>query len=174
MQDLKHKILLILLSLTIISEVASIILWTVNPSLPSGEMARFSLATDYKIAVLNAVVMVALNLMAMFWIIKRKKRGPLFLIVISIGNRIASQPIFDGGMHLIFVTWTALLVIFAYLEYLHLNRIETLLLVGGVIFALIVSILIFTFTGNQTFGFIVYVLVLAFLVGTLTTIKKFR
>jgi hypothetical protein len=56
MQDLKHKILLILLSLTIIGEVASIILWTVNPSSPSGEMARFSLATDYKIAVLNAIV----------------------------------------------------------------------------------------------------------------------
>jgi hypothetical protein len=103
-------------------------------------MARFSLATDYTLAVLNAIVMVPLNLMALFWIIKRKKLGPLFLIVISIGNRIASQPIFDGNMHLIFVTWTAILVIFAYLEYRQLNKIETLLIVRGVIITIIVAI----------------------------------
>ena len=117
MTNVKHKILLILLSLAIIGEVASIILWTVNPSLPSGEMARFTLATDYTIAVVNAVVMVALNLIALFWIRKRNKWGPLFLIAISIGNRIASHPIFIGGTHLIFVTWTTILVIFAYLDY---------------------------------------------------------
>ena len=99
MPDVKHKILLILLSLAIIGEFASIILWTVNPSFPSGEMARFSLATDYTIAVLNAIVMIPLNLMALFWIIKRKKCGPLFLIAISIANRIASHPIFIGGTH---------------------------------------------------------------------------
>ena len=117
MQDVKHKILLILLILTITGEVVSIILWTVNPSVGVGQTARFTLAVDYEIAVLNAVVMVALNLLALFWIIKRKKWGPIFLIIISIGNRIASHPIFIGGIHLIFVTWTALLVIFSYLCY---------------------------------------------------------
>jgi len=30
MQDLKHKILLVLVALTIIGEIASIILWTTN------------------------------------------------------------------------------------------------------------------------------------------------
>jgi hypothetical protein len=86
--------------------------------------------------------MVALDLFALFWIIKRKKWGRFFFIVISIGNRIAAQPIFDGGMHLIFITWTALLVAFAYLEYRQLSKLETLFLVAGAIFALIGSILI--------------------------------
>ncbi|MFA5363743.1 MAG: hypothetical protein WC325_00995 [Candidatus Bathyarchaeia archaeon] len=108
--------------MTIIGELASIILWTVNPSLPNGGMARFTLATDYTIAVLNAAVMLALNLVALFWIKNQNKWGPLFLIAISIGNRIASHPIFIGGTHLIFVTWTALLVIFAYLEYRRITK----------------------------------------------------
>ena len=115
-----HKILLTLLYLTILGEVISIILWTVNPSLPSGNMVRFTLAVDYTIAVLNATIMVALNLIALFLIRKRNKWGPLFLIAISIGNRIASHPIFIGGTHLIFTIWTAALVIFSYLDY---NRI---------------------------------------------------
>jgi hypothetical protein len=109
-----------------------------------------------------------------FWIKKRSKSGPLFLIVISIGNRIASQLIFNGGIHLIFVTWTALLVVFAYLEYRKLNNFEALFLVGGVIFALIAAILIFTVTGNSILGVIAYALVLALMIGTLTAIKKVR
>ena len=117
MTNVKHKILLILLALTIIGEVASIILWTVNPSMSSGDTARFTLATDYTIAVVNAVVMIALNLLALFWIRKQKKWGPLFLIAISIGNRLASHPIFIGGTHGIFITWTTILVIFSYLDY---------------------------------------------------------
>ena len=84
MTNIKHKILLIMLSLAIIGEVASIILLTVNPSLPSGNMARFTLAADYTIAVLNAVVMVALNIMALFWrkrkILKTPKEVKVFLI----------------------------------------------------------------------------------------------
>lgn len=168
MLNVKHKILLILLSLTIIGEVLSIIIWAKVPA------ERFTLTVGWEIAVLNAVIMIPLNLMALFWIIKRSKLGPLFLIVISIGNRIASQLIFNGGMHLIFVTWTALLVVFAYLEYRQLNTLEALFLAGGVIFALIASILIFTFTGNTIFGVIVYALVLVFVIGALTAIKKFR
>ena len=120
MQTRNNKILLTLLYLTILGEVTSIILWTVNPSLPSGNMVRFTLAVDYTIAVLNATIMVALNLIALFLIRKRNKWGPLFLIAISIGNRIASHPIFIGGTHLIFTIWTATLVIFSYLDY---NRI---------------------------------------------------
>jgi hypothetical protein len=125
MQELKHKILLTLVALTIIGEFASIILWTANPTIPSGQTIRFTLAVDYTIAVASAAVFAALNLLAFVWIIRRNKMGPIFLIAFSIINRAISQPIFIGGIHLIFVTWTALLVVFAYLEYRNLNIRKT-------------------------------------------------
>ena len=68
MHDLKHKILLVLLTLTIIGEVVSVILWTVNPSVGNQQSVRFTLAVDYTIAVVNAAIMVALNLVALFLI----------------------------------------------------------------------------------------------------------
>jgi hypothetical protein len=117
MQNSTNKILLVLVALTIIGEVASIILWGVNPTIPSGQKIRFTLAADYTIAIANAAVFTVLNLLAFYWILRRNKKGPIFLIAISIINRIISQPIFIGGIHLIFVTWTALIVIFAYLDY---------------------------------------------------------
>jgi hypothetical protein len=123
MQDLKHKILLVLTAITIVAEVASIILWTANPPMagePGG--ARFSLAVDYTYAVANAAVFAVLNLIALVWIIRRNKMGPLFLIAISIINRAISHPIFIGGVHGIFITWTAVLVIFAYLDYRKLSK----------------------------------------------------
>ena len=117
MQDSTNKILLVLVALTIIGEVASIILWTANPTIPSGQKIRFTLAADYTIAIANAATFTVLNLLAFYWIVRRNKKGPIFLIAISIINRLISQPIFIGGIHLIFVTWTALIVIFAYLAY---------------------------------------------------------
>ena len=122
MQDLKHKILLVLTILTIVGEVASIILWTANPTIPSGQEIRFTLAVDYRIAVANAAVFAALNFVALVWVLRRNKKGALFLIAVSIINRVISHPIFIGGAHLIFVTWTVLLVIFAYLEYRRLSK----------------------------------------------------
>jgi hypothetical protein len=122
MQDLKHKILLALVALTIVGEVASVVLWTVDPIIPSGQEIRFTLAVDYRIAVANAAVFAALNLIALIWIIRRNKMGPLFLIAISIINRVISHPIFIGGAHLIFITWTVLLVIFAYLDHRKLSK----------------------------------------------------
>ena len=122
MQDLKHKILLVLVALTIVGEVASIILWTVNPPLALEPEARFSLAVNYTFAVANAAVFVALNLVAFVWIMRRNKMGPIFLIAISIINRVISDPIFIGGAHGIFITWTAVLVIFAYLDYRKLSK----------------------------------------------------
>jgi hypothetical protein len=122
MQDLKHKILLVLVALTIVGEVASVVLWTVDPIIPSGQEIRFTLAVDYRIAVANAAVFAVLNLIALIWIIRRNKMGPLFLIAISIINRVISHPIFIGGAHLIFITWTVLLVIFAYLDYRKLSK----------------------------------------------------
>jgi len=122
MQDRNHKILLALVALTIIGELVSIILWTVNPMLPSGQHVRFTLAVDYIYAVANAAVFLALNIIAFLLIKQRSKIGPLFLIAISIINRIVSHPIFIGGAHLFFITWTALLVIFAYLDYRKLSK----------------------------------------------------
>ena len=123
MRDLQHKILLILVAITIIAEVASIIFWIVNPTIPLGK-ARVTLAVDFRIAVANAVVFVALNLMAFLWIVRRNKTGPLFLIAISIINRVISDPIFIGGAHIVFITWTVLLVIFAYLDYRKISKQE--------------------------------------------------
>lgn len=121
MQDLKHKILLALTALTIIAEVASIILWTVNPTIPLGQ-ARITLAVDYTIAVANAAVFAVLNLVAFVWIKRRNPNGTLFLITISIINRLISHPIFIGGAHFVFITWTLLLIIFAYLDYRKLSK----------------------------------------------------
>lgn len=122
MHKLQYKVLLVLTALTIIGEVASIILWTVNPIIPSGQEIRFTLAVDYTIAVANAAVFATLNFIALIWIIRGNKMGPLFLIAISILNRVVSHPIFIGGIHLIFLTWTVLLVIFAYLNYKKLTK----------------------------------------------------
>jgi len=124
MQDLKHKISLALTALTVIGEVASIILWIANPPLGTNSSAIFTLAADYTIAVANAAVFVVLNLVALVWIIRRNKMGPIFLIAISIINRAISHPIFIGGVHGIFIAWTALLVIFAYLDYRKLSKIN--------------------------------------------------
>jgi hypothetical protein len=114
---------LILVAITIIAEVASIIFWIVNPTIPLGK-ARITLAVDFRIAVADAVVFAVLNLMAFLWIGRRNKTGPLFLVVISIINRIISDPIFIGGAHIVFITWTVLLVIFAYLDYRRISKQE--------------------------------------------------
>jgi len=121
MQDLKHKILLVLTAITIIGEVGSIILWIVNPTIPLGQ-ARITLAVDYTIAVATAAVFAVLNLAAFVWILRRNKMGSIFLVVISIINRVISHPIFIGGAHLVFITWTVLLIIFAYLDYRKLSE----------------------------------------------------
>jgi hypothetical protein len=121
MQDLKHKILLVLTAITIIAEVVSIFLWTVNPRIPIGQ-ARVTLAVDYTIAVADAAVFAVLNLFAFISIIRRNKMGLLFLIAISIINRVISDPIFIGGAHPVFITWTMVLVVFVYLDYRKLSK----------------------------------------------------
>jgi hypothetical protein len=85
MRDLQHKILLVLVTITIVAEVASIIFWIVNPTILIGK-ARVTLAVDFRIAVANAAVFAVLNLAAFRWIFRRNKKGPLLLIVISIIN----------------------------------------------------------------------------------------
>jgi hypothetical protein len=166
-KGVKHKLLLILIAMTIIGEVFSILIWTLQPS------QRFTIL-NYELGIINAAIMIPLNLLALFGIIKGKKWGPLFLIAISIGNRLWSQPLFDGGIHMIFVTWTALLVIFSYVEYRGLSNRETLFLSGGVLVDLAMSSLLFNPADSLIFGLVFYVLFLVFLVGTLIAIKKLR
>lgn len=48
--------------------------------------ARFSLTVNYIIPVADAAVFAVLNFVALVWIVRRNKIGPIFLIVISIIN----------------------------------------------------------------------------------------
>jgi len=164
-KGVKHKILLFLIALTTIGEIASIIIWTAAP------LQRFTVL-NYELGIMNAAIMIPLNLIALVGIVKGKKWAPLYFIAISIGNRLLSQPLFHGGIHLIFVTWTAQLVIFAYNEYRSLSNYETLFLSGGVIVNLAASILLFDPVDSLVVGPVFYVIFLLLLVGTLITIKK--
>ena len=166
-EGVKHKILLILIAMTIIGEVISIIMWTALPQ------SRISIL-DVQLGIINAAIMIPLNLFALFWIIKGKRWAPLYFIAISIGNRLWSQPLFDGGIHMIFVTWTSLLMVFAYNEYRGLSNSETAVLSGGVILDLVLSSLIFNPVDSLTYGLIFYVLFLVGLFGALIAIKKLR
>lgn len=121
MKKATYKVLLAITSLTIIGEIASIILWALNPTLPSGLTMRFSLAVDYTIAVGNAAIMIIFNSLSLFLIKRKNKKGCLLLILISIINRVVSHFIFIGGAHLFGVAWTAVLILFAYLEYKRLS-----------------------------------------------------
>ena len=163
----KHKIFLILIAMTIIGEVLSIIMWTALPQ------SRITIL-DVQLGIINAAIMIPLNLFALFWIIKGKRWAPLYFIAISIGNRLWSQLLFDGGIHMIFVTWTSLLMVFAYNEYRGLSNSETAVLSGGVILDLVLSSLIFNPVDSLTYGLIFYVLFLVGLFGALIAIKKLR
>ena len=174
MQDIRHKILLILTAITIIGEVAAIILWITNIPFSGEPYARFSLAVDYRIAIANVAVFAVLNLIALVWIIRRNKIGSFFLIAISIINRVISDFIFIGGAHGIFITWTVLLVIFAYVEYRGLSKFETLFLSGGVIFDFAATAFLFNAATSAFIGLVFYFLILAFLVGIVVAIKKIR
>ena len=166
-EGFKHKILLLLVALTIIGEVLSIILWT------TGLGTDVSII-DLQLGIVNAAIMIPLNLIALLGIIKGKKWGSLFLIAISIGNRLWSQLLFIGGIHLIFVTWTALLVIFAFSEYKGLSNLETGVLSGGMLLNFGLSVLLFNPFESLTSGLLFYSLFMVFLVGAILVYRKLR
>lgn len=122
MTNSTHKVMLALTAITIIGEIGSIIIWLVNPTIPLGAQARFTLVVNYTIAVANAAVFAVLNIIAFILILKRNKLGLIFLIALSIVNRVVSSTFFIGGGHLIFITWSALLIIFALLDYRKLTK----------------------------------------------------
>ncbi len=164
-EGVKHKILLILISMTILGEVFSIIMWNVLPE------SRISIL-DVQFGTINAAIMIPLNLLAFYWIIKGKKWAPLYFIAISIGNRLWSQPLFDGGIHMIFVTWTTILVIFAYNEYRELSNYETAFLSIGAISNLALSAFLFNPIDSLTYGLIFYITFLTILIGTVIALRK--
>ena len=166
-EGIKHKIFLILIALTIIGEVLSIIMWNILPE------SRISIL-DVQLGTINAAIMIPLNLLAFYWIIKGKKWAPLYFIAISIGNRLLSQTLFDGGIHMIFVTLTSVLVIFAYNEYRGLSNSETVFLSFGVILNLALSSFLFNPMDSLTNGLIFYILFLVFLVGAVIVLRKLR
>ena len=166
-EGFKYKILLLLVALTIIGEVLSIILWT------TGLGTDVSII-DLQLGIVNAAIMIPLNLIALLGIIKGKKWGSLFLIAISIGNRLWSQLLFIGGIHLIFVTWTALLVIFAFSEYKGLSNLETGVLSGGMLLNFGLSVLLFNPFESLTSGLLFYSLFMVFLVGAIIVYRKLR
>jgi hypothetical protein len=174
MRDFTHKILLVLTAITIIGEVASIILWTLNRPMGGEPYARFSLAVDYRIAIVNAATFAALNILAFIWIFRRNKLGAPFLIAISILNRVISYPLFVGGAHGIFITWTAILVIFAYAQYRGLSTFEIAFLSLGAILDVAISGMLFSAVDNAFLGLVFYLAVLAVLVGIVVAIRKFR
>ncbi len=174
MQELKHNILLVLTAITIIGEIASIVLWTTNRPVGGEPYARFSLAVDYRIAIVNAAIFAVLNIISFIWIIRRNKIGAPFLIAISILNRAISYPLFIGGAHGIFITWTALLVIFGYVEYRGLSNFETAFLSAGTILDLAASSLLFSAVNSAFLGLIFYLAVLAVLAGIVIAIRKLR
>jgi len=163
MQEIPRKILYILIVLTILGEVFSIYMFSSNTSVnpESGFGPRDGLVVDWEIAALNAVIMVPLNLLALVLIIKRKEWGPLFFITISVGNRIASQFFFDSGMHGLFISWTILLVFFAYYVHHKLNKIEILSILAGAVSGFPVFYYVYKYTINEVIATIAWVLVIA-------------
>ena len=169
-EGIKHKILLILIAITIIGEVSKIMR-------PDKSLPEFSdTILDVQLGILNAAIFIPLNIIALLGILKRKNWAPLFFIAISIVNRLLSQLLFDGGIHMIFVTWTFILVVFAYNEYRGLSNFETAFLSVGVISDLALSSFLFYPADTQTliYGLTFYWLFLAILVGTAIAIRKFR
>ncbi len=173
MREIRHKILIVFTALTIIGEVLSIFLWVTNRPLGPEPSARFSLSVDYLIAVANAAVFAALNAVALAWIIRRNKLGAPLLIGISIINRVISDALFIGGAHGIFITWTTILVVFAYNEWRGLSNFETAFFALGTFGDLVLSSLLFT-AADASLGLVFYFAVLAVLFGVVVAKRKLR
>jgi hypothetical protein len=166
--------LLSLTAATIIGELGSIFLWVTNRPVAGEPYARFSLAVDYQIAVADAAVFAALNILAFVWIQRKNKVGAPFLIAVSIINRLLSSLLFVGGAHAILITWTALLVIFSYVEYRGLSNFEVAFLSLGSVVALVVSAVLFSAVTSASVGFVFYLVLLAVLVGIVAVLRRLR
>jgi hypothetical protein len=173
-RELKHKILLTLTAATVIGELGSIFLWATNRPVAGEPYARFSLAVDYRIAIADAAIFAALNILAFVWIVRKNKIGAPFLIAISIVNRVLSSMLFIGGAHAILITWTSLLVIFSYAEYRGLSNFEVVFLSAGSVASLAVSGVLFSAVTSASVGFVFYLVLLAVLVGVVAALRRLQ
>lgn len=160
MQDIPRKILCILIILTILGEIFSIYIFSTGSSI-NPDVEFDPLIVGKEIAILNAGIMVFLNLFSLLLIIKRVEWGPLFFIAISVGNRIWSQFIYDSGMHGLFISWTILLVFFAYYVYRKMNWTEIISIAAGAISGFPVFYFVFWETINEVIATLAWVLVIA-------------
>ena len=160
MQDIPRKILYILIILTVLGEIFSIYQFSSGDSInPDVEFEPLKVGDE--IAILNAAIMVPLNLLALFLIIERVEWAPLFFIAISVGNRMWSQFIYDSGMHGLFISWTILLVFFAYYVYRKMNWNEIISITAGAISGFPVFYFVFWETINEVIATAAWVLVIA-------------
>lgn len=171
MQEIPRKILYILIVLTILGEVFSIYMFSVGEPI-NPEVEFEPLSVDWEIAVLNAAIMVPLNLLALYLILKRIEWGPIYFIIISVGNRMWSQFIYNSGMHGLFISWTILLVFFAFYVYHKLNNIEILSILAGAVSGFPMFYYVFWATINEVIATLAWVLVIVAWIGAVKLIIK--
>jgi hypothetical protein len=113
--DKYHLILMVLVTLTIIGGFASIVIWYTQPGM------RMTLVVDYTEASIAAAIVAVLNIVALLGIRMKTKWGPV--IAITIPNRILGFLHFEvSAGQAVFIAWSAILVIFALLDYMQLVK----------------------------------------------------
>ena len=86
---------------------------------------RNTLVIDYNEAIIAAAVVAVLNVVALIAVQKKMQIGPLMVIAIAIANRILGLYLFviSAGQAL-FISWSAILIVFALLDYMQLTKKE--------------------------------------------------
>ena len=114
-----HLILMVLVTLSIIGGLASIVVWYTQADM------RMTLVVDYNEAIIAAAIVVVLNIVAFVSIRMKMKWGPLLIIAITIPNRILGFFHFEvSAGQVLFIGWSAILIIFALLDYMQLTKKE--------------------------------------------------
>jgi hypothetical protein len=117
--DKYHLILMVLVTISIIGGLASIVIWNTQPGM------RMTLVVDHIEASISAAVVAVLNIVALLGIRMKAKWGPLLVIGVTIPNRIVGLFHFEvnAGQGL-FIAWSAILIVFALLDYMWLSKKE--------------------------------------------------
>jgi len=112
-----HLIVMLLVTLAIIGGLASIIIWYTQPDM------RMTLVVDYNEAIIAAAVVAVLNVVALISLKMKITWGPLLVIAITIPNRVLGFFHFEvAAGQVLFIAWSAILVIFALLDYMQLRN----------------------------------------------------
>ena len=112
-----HKILMLLVTLSIIGGLASIIIWYTQPDM------RMTLVVDYNEAIIAAAVIAVLNILALVSLKMKMQIGPLVVIAITIPNRILGYFHFElAAGQVVFIAWSAILIIFALLDFMQSHK----------------------------------------------------